>query len=149
KGRRKSLRPFNNRQDFEGSLNFRRFYDREEGFLLRNLQFGGSVDVGNGNQSLVPAVLRTNRSPGGDAVDSTAASNAASVPFLAFGPDVLERGTRALWEAHLAYYYGGLSLVAALEGGHESYSKGTAAAPVRVPLHGWFVQAGYFLTGET
>src|SRR5438132_14325737 len=34
------------------------------------------------NQSPVPAVLRTNKSPGGDAVDSTAASNAASVPFL-------------------------------------------------------------------
>ncbi len=146
---RNSLRPFNNRQDFEAFLNFKPFYEREEGFLLRNLQFGGSVDVGNENQSLVPAVLRTDRSPGGDAVDSTVAGNAATVPFLAFGPKVLERGPRALWEAHLAYYYGGLSLVTALEGGHESYSNGPAAAPVRIPLDGWFVQAGYLLTGET
>jgi phosphate-selective porin OprO and OprP len=89
---RNSLRPFNDRQDFEAFLNLKPFYDREEGFLLRNLQFGGSVDVGNENQPPVPAVLRTNRSPGGDAVDSTAASNAASLPFLAFGPNVLERG---------------------------------------------------------
>src|SRR5256886_10897412 len=103
---RNAFRPFNSRQDFQAFVNFKPFYDREEGFLLRNLQFGGSVDVGNENQSLVPAVLRTNRSPGGDAVDSPAASNAASVPFLAFAPGVLERGTRALWEAHLAYYYG-------------------------------------------
>jgi phosphate-selective porin OprO/OprP len=146
---RNSLRPFNSRQDFEASLNFKPFYDREEGFLLRNLQFGGSVDVGNENQSPVPAVLRTNQSPGGAAVDSTAASNAASVPFLAFRPSVFERGTRALWEAHLAYYYGGLSLVTALEGGHEGYANGPAAASVHVPINGWFVQAGYLLTGET
>jgi phosphate-selective porin OprO/OprP len=146
---RNSLRPFNNRQDFEASLNFKPFYDREEGFLLRNLQVGGSVDLGNENESLVPAVLRTNRSPGGDAVDSAGASNAASLPFLAFNPGVLERGTRDLWEAHLAYYYGGLSLVTAVEGGHESYARSATAAPVHVPIDGWFVQAGYLLTGET
>jgi phosphate-selective porin OprO/OprP len=39
--------------------------------------------------------------------------------------------------------------VSALEGGHESYSSGAAAAPVHVPIHGWFVQGGYILTGET
>src|SRR5438309_8201148 len=80
---RNSLRPINNRQDFEASLNFKPFYDKEEGFLLRNLQFGGSVDVGNENQSLVPAVLRTDRSTGADAFNSTAAGNVASLPFLA------------------------------------------------------------------
>src|SRR5207245_10442331 len=95
-----SLRPFNDRQDFEGSVNFKPLYDREEGFLLRNLQFGGSVDVGNENQPPVPAVLRTNRSPGGDALNSPAAGNAASVPFLAFGPNVFVSGTRALWWDH-------------------------------------------------
>jgi phosphate-selective porin OprO/OprP len=146
---RNSLRPFNDRQDFEASLNFKPFYNKEEGFLLRNVQFGGSVDVGNENQSPVPAVLRTNRSPGGDAVDSSAASNAASAAFLAFGPGVRERGVRALWEAHLAYYCGGLSLVSALDGGHESYANGAAGARVHVPIDGWFVQAGYLLTGET
>jgi phosphate-selective porin OprO/OprP len=144
---RNSLRPFNDRQDFEAFLNFKPFYQREEGFLLRNLQFGGSVDVGNENQSPVPAVLRTNRSPGGDAFNSPVASNVASLPFLAFGPNVLEQGSRALWEAHLAYYCGGLSLVSAVDGGQEHYSN--LARPVRVPLDGWFVQAGYILTGET
>jgi len=146
---RNSLRPFDSRQDFEGSVNFKPFYDREEGFLLRNLQFGGSVDLGNENQPPLPAVLRTNRSPGADAFNSPGASNAASVPFLAFGPNVLERGTRALWEANLAYYGGGLSLVSTLEGGRESYSNGAAAPPVHVSVEGWSVQAGYLLTGET
>jgi len=146
---RNSFRPFNSRQDVEAFLNFKPYYNREEGFLLRDLQFGGSVDAGNEDQSPVPAVLRTNRSPGGDAVNSTVAGNAASLPFLAFNPGVLERGGRALWEAHLAYYYGGLSLVTALEGGHESYANGPAAPPLHVPINGWFVQAGYLLTGET
>ena len=145
---RNSLRPFNNRQDFEAFLNFKPFYDREEGFWLRNLQFGGSVDLGNENQAPVPELLRTNQGEGGAQFESTVASSAASPPFLGLGPNVLERGPRALWEAHLAYYLGGLSLVTAIEGGHESYSNGTTA-PVRIPLDGWFVQAGYLLTGET
>ena len=145
---RNSLRPFNSRQDFEGAVNFKPFYDSDACCLLRNLQFGGSVDVGNENQSPVPAVLRVNESPGPAAVDSTAASNAASLPFLAFNPTVFERGTRALWETQVAYYYAGLSLMMALEGGHESYANGSAA-PVHVPINGWFVQTGYLLTGET
>lgn len=146
---RNSLRPFNSRQDFLGFLNFKPFYPREEGFLLRNLQFGGSVDLGNENQSPVPDVLRANQAPGDAAFDSTAASNAAGLPFLAFNPTVLEKGGRALWETHLAYYYGGQSLLSALEGGHDSYASGPTAAPVHIPINGWFVQGAYILTGET
>ncbi len=145
---RNSLRPFNSRQDFLGFLNFKPFYS-QDGFFLRNLQFGGSVDLGNENQSPVPAVLRSDQSPGGAAFNSAAASNAAGLPFLAFNPTVLEKGSRALWEAHLAYYYGGLSLLSALEGGHDSYTSGPTVAPVHVPIRGWFVQGGYILTGET
>jgi phosphate-selective porin OprO and OprP len=144
---RNSFRPFNNHQDVEAFLNFKPFYN-EEGFLLRDIQVGGSVDAGDENQTLVPAVLRTNRSPGGDAFDSTAAGNAATVPFLAFAPGVMERGDRVLWELHTAYYYGGLSLLGAWQSGYESYAK-TPGPEVRVPINGWFVQAGYILTGET
>jgi phosphate-selective porin OprO/OprP len=93
---RNSLRPFNNRQDFEAFLNFKPFYNWEEGFLLRNLQVGGSVDLGNENQPPVPALLRTNQGEGGAQFESTVASSAASIPFLAFGPNVLERGVRVL-----------------------------------------------------
>jgi phosphate-selective porin OprO and OprP len=146
---RNGFRPFNSHQDCEASLNFKPFYSREEGFLLRNLQFGGSIDLGIENQSLTPAALRTNFSPGPATIDSTATSNAAEMPFLAFGPNVLERGSRALWEANLAYYYGGLSFVTALEGGHEAYANGPAVPPLHVPINGWFIQGGYLLTGET
>ncbi|MDB5308150.1 MAG: phosphate-selective porin [Gemmataceae bacterium] len=144
---RNSFRPFNHLQDVEAFLNFKPFYNDEDS-VLRDLQFGGSVDAGSENQSPVPAVLRTNQSPGAAAVDSTAASNAASAAFLAFNPGVIERGNRALWELHAAYYKGGLSLLGAWQGGYESYAFG-ALGPVRVPIHGWFLQAGYIITGET
>jgi phosphate-selective porin OprO/OprP len=146
---RNSFAPSFSRQDLLAFLNFKPFYNREEGFLLRNLQFGGSCDVGTEHQTPVPAVLRTNFSPGPSAITATSAANAAEQPFLAFNPNVLERGGRALWEAHLAYYYGGLSLVSAIEGGHEGYANGPAVSPVHVPVNGWFVQGAYILTGET
>ncbi|HEV3263846.1 MAG TPA: porin [Gemmataceae bacterium] len=145
---RNSFRAFNGLQDVEAFLNFKPFYNREEGFLLRDIQVGGSVDAGDEDQSPVPAVLRTNRSPGADAFTSTAAGNVATVPFLAFAPNVSERGDRALWELHTAYYHGGLSLLGAWQSGYESYANGNNG-PVRIPINGWFVQAGYILTGET
>src|SRR5262249_35002353 len=77
------------------------------------------------------------------------AANAAELPFLAFNPTVVERGSRAMWEAHLAYYYGGLSLVSAVEGGHEGYATSATAVPVHVPINGWVVPGAYLLTGET
>jgi phosphate-selective porin OprO and OprP len=36
-----------------------------------------------------------------------------------------------------------------MEGGHEGSSNGLAAPPVHISIHGWFVQAGYLLIGET
>jgi phosphate-selective porin OprO/OprP len=146
---RNSFRPFNSRQDFQAFVNFKPFDPREESFWLRNLQFGGSVDLGNENQPLTPAVLRTNFSPGASAIGASSGANGAELPFLAFNPNVIEHGSRALWEAHLAYYYGGLSLLSAVEGGHESYSSGASAQRVHVPVNGWFVQGAYVLTGET
>jgi phosphate-selective porin OprO/OprP len=147
---RNSFQPFSNRQDVMAFLNAKPFYNKEEGFLLRDLQLGGSVDAGNENQPTVPAVLRTNLgSPSGAGIGTPSAANTASVPFLAFNPNVRERGDRALWELHLAYYYGGLTLLAAWQSGFESYARGTDGSATRIPIDGWFVQAGYIITGET
>ena len=49
----------------------------------------------------------------------------------------------------MAYYHGGLSLLGAWQSGHESYAKGADGSSTRIPINGWFVQAGYLLTGET
>src|SRR5262249_14919373 len=79
----------------------------------------------------------------------TSASNSATLPFLSFNPGVIERGNRALWELHTAYYGGGLSLLAAWQSGYEGYAKGSDGAKIRGPINGWFVQAGDLVTGET
>ncbi|WP_406693676.1 porin [Singulisphaera sp. Ch08] len=146
---RNSYQPFDSRQDVMAFLNFKPFYNREEGFLLRDLHVGGSVNAGQENQPTIPAVLRTNSAPSAQGIDGSAAANSATLPFLAFNPGVLERGSRALWELHTAYYYGGLSLLAAWQGGHESYAKGANAPSHRIPIGGMFAQAGYIFTGET
>lgn len=145
---RNSFRPFDNRQDIISFLNIKPFTNMK-GSLLRNFQVGGSVDAGSENQSPVPAVLRTNQSPSGVAADSPAAGNAAGVPFLAFNPGVVERGGRALWELHGAYYGSGMSVMGAWQGGYEGYARVATGPNTRVPVHGWFLQAGYLVTGET
>jgi phosphate-selective porin OprO and OprP len=144
-GQRNGYIPYGSHQDIMAFVNFKPF-DPQEGFFLQNLQFGGSVDAGIENNPLSPAVLTTSApvSP------STLGPGTGAVPFLAFSNGVRERGDRALWELHMAYYYGGLSFLGAWDSGFESYAFGSSGpAPVRVPIHGYFVQAGYILTGET
>jgi hypothetical protein len=45
-GQRNSYQPFDSLQDVMAFINFKPFYNREEGFLLRDLHVGGSVDAG-------------------------------------------------------------------------------------------------------
>ena len=144
-GQRNSYLNFNSHQDIMAFLNFKPFEPRE-GFVLQNLQVGGSVDAGIENNPLSPAVLTTSEPPS----PSPLANGNAAVPFLAFNNGVVERGYRALWELHTAYYYQGLSLIGAWDSGFQDYAIGSSGPrPVRVPTNGYFVQAGYILTGET
>jgi phosphate-selective porin OprO/OprP len=145
---RNGYQPFNSLQDVMAFVNFKPFYNEHRSFALRDLQFGGSVNAGHENQPLAPAALRTNGAPSGTGLNDVGASNAATVPFLAFNPGVTEHGDRALWELHTAWYYGGLTLLGAWQGGIESYAK-PGGAPQHIPLNGWFLQAGYIFTGET
>jgi phosphate-selective porin OprO/OprP len=145
---RNGYQAFNSLQDVMAFINFKPFYNQERGSLLRDLQFGGSVDAGHENQPLSPAVLRTNSPPSPTGVSSIGATNAATVPFLAFNPGVTEHGDRALWELHTAWYYGGLTLLGAWQSGFESYGRAGGATD-QIPINGWFLQAGYLITGET
>ncbi|MDG3007432.1 OprO/OprP family phosphate-selective porin [Paludisphaera mucosa] len=146
---RNSFKPYDNRQDVMAFMNFKPFYNREEGFLLRDLQFGGSVDAGRENQPLSPAALRLSAPPATSGITGDTAANSANVPWMVFNDNVRERGRRALWELHAAYYLGGLTLMGAWQGGRESYSTKTSGPFTTVPISGWFAQAGYILTGET
>ncbi len=144
-GQRNGYVEFNSHQDIMAFLNFKPFYNREDS-LLRDLHFGGSVDAGIENNPLSPAVLTTSAPPS----PSGLTPGSAAVPFLAFNNGVMERGYRALWELHAAYYSGGLSLLGAWDSGFQDYALGSSGpAPIRVPTGGYFVQAGYILTGET
>ena len=142
---RNSYVAFTSHQDIMAFLNIKPFEPWSDSFL-QNLQFGGSVDAGIENNPLTPAVLTTSAPPS----PSTLSTGAAPVPFLAFNNGVMECGYRALWELHLAYYYGGLSLLGAWDSGFQDYAIGRSGPPpIRVPTSGYFVQAGYILTGET
>jgi phosphate-selective porin OprO and OprP len=145
-GQRNSYVSFSSHQDIMAFLNIKPF-ERWTDSFLQNLQFGGSVDAGIENNPLSPAVLTTSAPP--EAM-STLSPGSAQVPFLAFNNGVVERGYRALWELHMAYYYQGLSLLGAWDSGFQDYAQGSSGPrPVRVPTGGYFVQAGYILTGET
>ena len=145
-GPRNSTQDYNSAKDVVGFLNFTPFA-RGDSFL-KNLNFGGSVDYGNQDNPLTPAVLRTNTSSSSTALSAADPANAATVPFLAFNPNARERGNRELWELHLAYYYQGLSLYGGWGSGYDSYAF-TGQRPVRLPVNGFHVTVAYLLTGET
>ncbi len=148
-GQRNAFAAFTNSQDVAAFVNYKPF-ENDEDSPLRDFNVGGSLDAGSENNPLIPAVLRTSVSPSGAAVDSTSGVNTANVPFLAFNTNVRERGERALWELHSAYYFKGLSLIGAWDSGYQNYGIGrTGPAPIKLPTAGYFVQVGYILTGAT
>ena len=72
----------------------------------------------------------------------------ATVPFLILNPDVIERGDRLVGSVHAAYFYKSLSLIGEWQYGYGGYATPARPASVRVPFSGFYVAAGYFLTGE-
>ena len=148
-GPRRSFTDYNDAKDVYALLNFRPFEGRT-GSFLRNLNIGGSVDSGNQNNPLTPAVLRTSANASSTSETADQPINNASVPFLVFNQNVREQGNRTLAELHFAYYFRGLSLLGAWDGGTNDFTlKGQGQRPVHLPVQGYFVQAGYLLTGET
>ncbi len=141
-GPRNGFEDTNGSEDIIAYLNGRPFEKSERLKFLRFLNIGGSVDYGNQNNPLLPQALRT-------AVNASNGEGAAgaSPTFLIFDPTVTETGNRELWNLHLAYFYKSFTLLGEWDQGYTSYAKG-ARNPVQVPLSGWYVQAGYVLTGE-
>jgi phosphate-selective porin OprO/OprP len=131
----------NSSPSFAGIINFKPLATRKDS-LLENFNFGGSVLTGSELNPPQPPILRTNV--------ATSGSSFFGVPFLAFNSNIIESGMRTLWDVHAAWYYRSLSLIGEWGGGYQSYS--TIAQPLRrtaLPVSGYYVQMGYFLTGET
>jgi phosphate-selective porin OprO/OprP len=145
-GPRNSYEDFNDAKDVMSYLNVRPFQARDDDFWLKNLNFGGSFVYGNenGQDTMVPRSFRV----------ASNASNAGTAdryapPFLIFGPAVEERGDRSFWSGHLAYFRNSLSIIADYNGGILSLVKNPSAAKsVDLPVNGYSIAAGYFLTGE-
>jgi phosphate-selective porin OprO/OprP len=112
--------------------------------FLHHLNIGGSLDYGKQSNSLQPQVLRT-------AINASTSEGSASASpaFLAFNNNITEEGPRELWNLHMAYFYKSLSLLAEWDSGFVTYAKGNSTTRTPLPVSGYYVQAGYVLTGET
>jgi phosphate-selective porin OprO/OprP len=146
-GQRNGFLSNTNSKDIAGYFNVRPFMN-SEWCALERIDVGASFDYGDENNPATagsPTVLRTNVATNGNLVNG--------VEFLQFAPTVREKGQRALGSLHAAYYYQQLSLVAELQGGVENYVNTAppagGATSARVPIGSWYIQGGYFLTGET
>jgi phosphate-selective porin OprO/OprP len=139
-GNRNGLLDTNDAKDVVGLLNARPFHG--SGIpALENLNVGGSVDYGDELNAPNPQTLRTIVPLPGNAT--------VGVPFLSFNNNVRESGVRALWSLHMAYYHRHLSLIGEWDAGFQDYARDNGASRTRLPIRSYYVEAGYFLTGET
>lgn len=142
-GQRNGFVSNTNSKDVVGYINIRPFMNSEYDWL-RRIDVGGSFDVGNEDNPPgpgSPTVLRTSVATNGNMVNG--------IEFLQLLPTVREQGLRALGSVHAAYYYQHLSLIAELQGGGEHYGNLATSTNSQIPITSWYVQSGYFLTGET
>lgn len=142
-GSRNSFENLNDGVDFVSFLNARPFQKSELLQALRFLNLGASVGAGTQDQPPVPGAFRI----GAGSPDANI-PGIATVPFLIFNPDVIERGDRLIGSTHAAYFYEGLSVIGEWQFGYNSYASPSSPSPRRVPLSGFYAAAGYFLTGE-
>jgi phosphate-selective porin OprO and OprP len=142
-GSRNSFESFNNGMDFVTFLNARPFQESETLKFAKFLNLGTSFAFGLQDQPAVPVSFRI----GGGGPNSEN-PGPGTTPFLILNPNVLERGDRLLGSVHAAYFYRSLSLLGEWQYGYGNYASPAHPASVQVPFTGFYVTAGYFLTGE-
>jgi phosphate-selective porin OprO/OprP len=140
-GSRNSFENLSNGVELTGYLNARPF-EKSDSFA-RYLNVGGSVGFGHQDQPPSPSSLRV-----GAGSPDTNTPGQATLPFLILNPTVVEQGGRLVGSGHLAYFFNSLSLLSEWDFGFGGYASAAHPAPVRVPFGGYYVAAGYFLTGE-
>ena len=142
-GPRNQYVDYNNSKDVAAYLNFRPFLKSEGLAWLKNLNLGLSVDAGSQDNPILPIGLKTSANQGNNLLlDNVAPS------WFNFKPGVYERGWRNLGDLHLADFYKQLSVITEWSGGSEHYGFQKQTTNFKVPVSGYYVSAGYFLTGE-
>lgn len=142
-GSRNSFESLHNGVDVVGYVNARPFQESESLRPLHALNLGTSMAFGRQDQAPVPPTFRV-----GAGSPDTNIPTVATTPFLILNPDVVERGNRLLGSVHLAYFYKSLSLIGEWQYGYGGYASRARPEPLLVPFSGFYVSAGYFLTGE-
>jgi phosphate-selective porin OprO and OprP len=125
-------------------MNFHMFGDQEGG-VLENLNFGGSVLAGGNSQPLAFPQYRT--------IQATTGNAAVGIPFLTFSDKAQLSGPMAFWAMHAAWFYQQLAVIAEWQSGYQDYalntSPATKAMRTHVPVGSFYTEFGYLLTGET
>lgn len=117
-------------------------FANSKGSFLENLNVGGSVYGGYASNIPQPQTFRT--------IVPIAGNQILGVPFLTLNNNVREQGERTFWDLHVAYFYKQLAIIAEWQSGFQNYAiNPNLASRTRLPVQSYYVQAGYFLTGET
>jgi phosphate-selective porin OprO/OprP len=146
-GRLEGIADNNTTRDAVGYLNWRPFLrdDAPEG--LKYLNIGVSGFLGQQVSPRNPLPLRTSLQTS----DNDEAAQAATIQFLRFREDTYALGGRSAAAVHLSWYRGGTTLETEFQAGRFGFVRADAAESVRVtvPVAGYHVGLGQFLTGET
>ena len=140
-GTRNGFVDLNDAKNVSAFLNWKPFGDEEE-TLLENFNIGGSVFAGNQNNIPIPQTLRT--------IVPTAGNPVARRPV----PRVQQRRPRVGRHGVLGPPRGlvlpQLSVIGEWGSGFQDYAlANNLQARTNLPVQSFYVQAGYFLTGET
>jgi phosphate-selective porin OprO/OprP len=140
---RNSLLDTQNAKAVAAYMNYRPFAG-EENTLLENFNVGGSVYAGQQNSVPGPLFFRT--------IVPTSGNPLLGTEFLGLNTNVRADGVLAYWDLHMAWYYRQLAVIGEWGSGFQDYSTNAAAlspTKTRLPVESFYIQASYFLTGET
>ncbi len=130
----------NNAKDVIAYFNSRPF-EKSGVDLLKYWNVGGSTSYNVYNGTARPEVFRTNVPYPGDPT--------VSPLWMQLNNGVQNFGSEKLWSMHSAWYYKSASVIGEWYAGYETYAKTASLMKgTHVPNGGWYMQAGYFLTGE-
>lgn len=109
--------------------------------LFKYWNVGGSMAFNVYNDVARPELYRTNVPYPGDATMSPL--------WLQLNKDTYAFGSQQFFGLHSAFYYDSLSLIGEWYSGYETYAKkSNLLNGDKIVNNGWYIQAGYFLTGE-
>jgi len=138
------LADVNNSRDAVGYVNIRPFWQSSALPALKGLFFGGSIGLGTQAHPAELLPLRTSI----QSSENDEAANAASSIFLDFDERVVASGARRQGAIHAGWYVGGMSLESEAYLGQFGSTRTDTRVSALIPISGFNVAVGYFLTGE-